>query len=92
MKNYINSKVEEIEERRGPRLSAMDDYGNIKAALERAENITKDMGKLLKSFWEAAVEEDPAAMDATLQRLYAVSLAAAQNYGWLAAEAQRANE
>ena len=48
MTNYIKSKVEEIEKRRGPRLSAMDDYGNIKAALERAENITKDMGKLLK--------------------------------------------
>lgn len=92
MTAYVKAKVEYIEEARGPRLSAMDDYGNIKASLERAESVTKDLGKLLKSFWEAVVEEDPAAQDATLQRLHAVSLAAAQNYAWLAAEALRANE
>lgn len=92
MDSYVKKTVEIIEERRGPRLSAMDDYGNIKASLEKAERVTKDIGKLLKSFWEAAVEGDPAAMDATLQRLHAVSLAAAQNYAWLAAEALRANE
>ena len=92
MKDYIKSLLESIIERRGPRLSAMDDYGNIKASLERAESATKDMGKLLKSFWEAAVEEDHAAMDANLKRLHAVSMAAAQDYAWLAAEALRANE
>lgn len=89
---YVKSRVELIEDNRGPRLSAMDDYGNIKASLERAESVTKDLSKLLKSFWEAVVEQDPAAQDATLQRLHAVSLAAAQNYAWLAAEALRANE
>ena len=89
---YVKSRVELIEDNRGPRLSAMDDYGNIKASLERAENATKDMGKLLKSFWEAAVEGDHAAMAATLQRLHAVSLAAAQDYAWLAAEVLRANK
>lgn len=92
MTSYVKAKVEYIEDQRGPRLSAMDDYGNIKVSLERAEYATKDLGKLLKSFWEAVVEEDPAAQDATLQRLHAVSLAAAQNYAWLAAEALRANE
>lgn len=89
---YVKSLVELIEDNRGRRLSAMDDYGNIKASLERAEIVTKDLSKLLKSFWEAVVEQDPAAQDATLQRLHAVSLAAAQNYAWLAAEALRANE
>ncbi|MBQ1236408.1 MAG: hypothetical protein IIX72_05500 [Oscillospiraceae bacterium] len=92
MTSYVKSRAKLIEDQRGPRLSAMDDYGNIKKSLERAESVTKDMGKLLKSFWEAAVEEDTAAMYATLQRLHAVSLAAAQNYAWLAAEALRANE
>lgn len=92
MTEYVKKKVASIEDQRGPRLTTMDDYGNIKAALERAENISKDLGKLLKTFWEAAVEADPSAQDATLQRLYAVSLAAAQNYAWLAAEALRANE
>ena len=92
MTEYIDRLGEQIESKRGPRLSAMDDFGNIKASMERAEAVTKDMGKLLKAFWEAAVEEDHAAMDATLQRLHAVSLAAAQNYAWLAAEALRANE
>ena len=92
MHSYVKAKCSYIEEQRGPRLSAMDDYGNIKASLERAESVTKDLNKLLKTFWEAVVEEDPAAMDATLQRLHAVSLAAAQNYAWLAAEALRANE
>lgn len=92
MNSYIQGILEQIEEKRGPRLTAMDDFGNIKASMERAEAATKDMGKLLKTFWEAAVEDDHAAMDATLQRLHAVSLAAAQNYAWLAAEALRANE
>lgn len=92
MTNYIQRKVAEIENKRGPRLSSMDDYGNIKAALERAEEATKDMGKLLKAFWEAAVEDDSMAKDATLKRLYAVSLAATQNYARLSAEALRANE
>lgn len=92
MTSYVKAKVEYIEDQRGPRLSAMDDYGNIKASLERAESVTKDLGKLLKSFWEAVVEEDPAAMDANLKRLHAVSMAAAQDYAWLAAEALRANE
>ena len=92
MTSYVKTMVSQIEEKRGPRLSSMDDYGNIKASLERAESVTKDIGKLLKTFWEAAVEEDPAAKDATLQRLHAVSLAAPQNYAWLAAEALRANE
>ena len=92
MTSYVKAKVAYIEETRGPRLSAMDDYGNIKASLERAESVTKDLGKLLKSFWEAVVEQDPAAQDVTLQRLHAVSLAAAQNYAWLAAKALRANE
>ena len=89
---YVKSRVELIEDNRGPRLSAMDDYGNIKASLERAESVTKDLDKLLKSFWAAVVEEDPAAMDANLKRLHAVSMAAAQDYAWLAAEALRANE
>lgn len=92
MNSYVKAKVAYIEEQRGPRLSAMDDYGNIKASHERAESVTKDLDKLLKLFWEAVVEENPAAQDATLQRLHAVSLAAAQNYAWLAAEALRANE
>lgn len=92
MTSYVKAKVAYIEEQRGPRLSAMDDYGNIKASLERAEEATKDMGKLLKAFWEAAVEDDSAAKDATLKRLYAVSLAATQNYARLSAEALRANE
>lgn len=90
MKDYIRSLLALIIERRGPRVSAMDDYGNIKAALERAEASTKDIGKLLKSFWDAAAEEDPVAQDAVLQRLFAVSQSAAQDYASLAAEVERA--
>ena len=29
MTSYVKAKVAYIEEQRGPRLSAMDDYGNI---------------------------------------------------------------
>lgn len=92
MVNCVKTMRAEIEKQRGPRLTTMDDYGNIKAALERAESVSKDLSKRLKTFWESAVEADPSAQDATLQRLYAVSMASAQNYAWLAAEAQRANE
>lgn len=68
----------------------MDDYGNIKNALEKAAATTKDMDKLLKAFWEAVTEKDTAASDATLQRLYTVSASAADAYSTLAAEIIRA--
>ena len=90
--DFIQLENKKILENRGGRISAMDDYGNIKNAMEKAEASTKDMGKLLKAFWEAVTEKDSAAADATLQRLYAVAATAAGAYSTLAAEIIRAKD
>ena len=86
----IEDRVDALFTLRGGRMSAMDDYGNIRRALEKAENVTKNMSKLLKPLWEAAVDNDTVARDAVLQRFGSVAIDAAVAYADLAAEIRRA--